>query len=82
MSRSEHRYGLDVNSKVVQAPRSPGQLCRKETPPLQQAAGPSEPLGAGDVTGDASPPPPRPPALPPFQRTNLSLSHLLHIPQL
>lgn len=54
---------------------SPGQHSRKETPPLQQAAGPARPGrafggGAGDVTDGMFPPPPRLPSLSP----NLPLS--------
>lgn len=37
--KSKLQYSLDVGGKVGQATLSPGQLSRKETPPLQQAAG-------------------------------------------
>lgn len=47
---------LDVGGKVGgELTLSPGQLTRKETPPLQQATGQDEPEGGGDVTDDLFP---------------------------
>lgn len=52
---SPRRGGFGSNTQAARWVRphslGPSPLCRKETPPLQQAAGPAEPSAAGDVTG-------------------------------
>lgn len=62
------QLGVGVGSEVGPTPLGPARLCRKETPPLQQA----EPLGGGDVT-DGMPPP---------QHTTTHTSNLTVIPLL
>lgn len=52
MTKKLIQSSLAVGGKVGQATLSPGQLHRKETPPLQHGAGPVEPSSGGDVTDD------------------------------